>query len=117
MILQAPYPMIETSIRLPEADKRNTFTPQNQVTLLRTRRGLTRSYLNSSSEVQLNCSFSGLYKEKALELLEFYKAYSLATVRLIDHNNDFYVGRFTTDTLELSTPGATTATIIFKGTK
>ena len=100
MIIEAPYPDIQTATLLPNPDLLNSEGQGDQHSVLVAMDKSVNTYIKTTGKNIFNWSFL-LTKEKALELREFVKLYSDKRWRVTDHNDDVLIGHLLTNPLEL----------------
>lgn len=89
--LQAPIPLAQTTTILPSPGFGDSEGVTGEVSILRTVTGGRRTYVKSRPRRKLRWDFT-LTRNKAIELLEFYRSYNAQPIRIEDHNNRAWVG-------------------------
>lgn len=101
--LQAPYPLLQTTMLLPNPQ----FSDQEGLTATVTRKlamdGTRYTYVKRKDRRKLKWSFR-LMRNKALELRAFLYSYFASSARIVDHNGRVWVGAFTNNPFEFDTP-------------
>lgn len=127
--LVAPVPLVETTTVLPNPKFGDSEAATGELNILRTVTGLRRTYVKSKPRRKLQWDFD-LTRNKAIELLEFYRSYHGEKVFIKDHNDRRWEGFIVSNPLEIEMArrglptrqgwpvGETcTATIEFEGTR
>lgn len=90
-VLKAPIPLAQTTTILPSPGFGDSEGVTSEVNILRTVTGGRRTYVKSRLRRKLRWDFT-LTRNKAIELLEFYRSYNASQIRIEDHNNRAWVG-------------------------
>ena len=90
-VLKAPIPLAQTTTILPSPIFGDSEGVTSEVNILRTVTGGRRTYVKSRPRRKLRWDFT-LIRNKAIELLEFYRSYNASKIRIEDHNNRAWVG-------------------------
>lgn len=99
-ILSAPVPLIETTTVLPNPKFGDSEGTTGELNILRTVNGRRRTYVKSKGRRKLRWDFN-LSRNKALELLEFYRSYNSRSIFVEDHNGRRWVGWITNNPFEI----------------
>jgi hypothetical protein len=91
VLLQAPWPALETTSVLPNPQFNDIIAPKNSVVIRRAMDGTKRTYVKSNARCKLNYTFM-LSRDKALEVRAFLLSYYRAQIQLVNHLNDHWVG-------------------------
>lgn len=100
IILQAPHTLIQTTSIFPNASLGDTVSPMGDIKIHRMMDGVTRTYVKSTNRRKLVYNLN-LEREKAIELLEFYFAYTDQPVRLTNWLGEVWVVYFIEDSLNI----------------
>lgn len=100
LILQAPYPALETSTYLPNPQLGDSVGSTNTLDFKRSMNGTKYVYVKSRDRrKKLLWSFL-ISQHKALELQAFFEAYNSSDIKVTDHIGKIYVGNFTSNPFE-----------------
>ena len=102
--LAAPYPAIQTVTLLPNPQFGDGEAETCEVATKRAMDGTLYTYVKSKASRRRLTLPLGLSRMKALELRAFIQSYFAAQVRLTDHLGQVWVGHFTSNPFEFSTP-------------
>jgi len=100
--LEAPYPTLETMTVMPNPKFSDQETNLNTVNRHTAMDGTRYTYVKRRTRRKLRWTFQ-LSRPKALEVLEFFKAYHASRIRITDHNDRIWLGYFTTNPAEFET--------------
>ncbi len=105
--LTAPVPLIETTTVLPNPTFGDSEASTGSLNILRTMTGRRFVYKKTRGRRKLRWDFR-LTRNKAIELLEFYRSYHAKKISIADHNNRIWVGWITNNPfeIEMSSRGA-----------
>lgn len=105
LIIQAPYPLMQSTLLLPSPREGNQKNLASSVETMRSMNGKIYTYIKSKrSRMVLQWDFIGT-KEKGRESVEFIKLYAGGLVRVTDHEGTIFIGYITVNPLELSGEG------------
>ena len=102
--LAAPYPAIQTVTLLPNPQLGDGEAETCEVATKRAMDGTLYTYVKSKAGRRRLTLPLGLSRMKALELRAFIQSYFAAQVRLTDHLGQVWIGHFTSNPFEFSTP-------------
>ncbi len=95
VILQAPYPLVQTTTLLPDPDFSDSEGSVDEVAQKRSMTGILRTSVKTkNNRRRLTMSFT-LARLKGLELRAFIQAYFYSKIRLTDHLDQVWIGNFT----------------------
>lgn len=97
--LAAPYPTLASTTLLPDPQFGDTEALTDEVSVQRAMDGTLYTFIKKKDRQKIQWPFS-LTRNKALELLEFYRAYSGSQIRATDHRNRVWLGYITSNPLE-----------------
>lgn len=103
-VLQAPYPMLQTSTYLPNpalGDSVNNVLTMNKQQSMD---GTKYTYVKTRDRQRLLWSFR-LTMAKKEELLAFYQSYQSSKIKVTDHLGNVYLGYFTSNPFEFEALG------------
>jgi len=100
---QAPYPGIQTISVLPSPKFSNSESLKVEVIRKRAMDGTRFTYVNRKGGRKLQWTFR-LTRNKGLELRAFIQSYFASTIKVIDHNNRVWIGKFINSPFEFDTP-------------
>jgi hypothetical protein len=86
VILQAPYPQLETASILPNPEFSDVESHQHSVIIKRSMNNTKRTYVRSSDRFLLTYTFR-LTRGKALEVEAFIRAYYGSKMKLTNHKD------------------------------
>lgn len=86
LMLQAPYPDIQTTSILPNPKASDFQNQTHSLDVHRSMNGVKYTYVKSKPDRRLTMNFT-LSRMKALELREFIRSYYRSRILLTDHNN------------------------------
>ena len=101
VILQAPYPVIETTTTLPNPQFSDVEGRKVQVEVRRSMNNTKRTYVKSNERRALTYSFR-LTRAKALELRALVTAYYRSKLLLTNHKNERWLVNFTSNPFEFT---------------
>lgn len=104
ILLQGPYPAIETTTALPNPQFSDTEDRRISVEVRRSLNGTKRSYVKTNLRVALDYDFT-LRRGKALELREFILKYYAEKILLTNHKNEKWLVNMTMNPFEFSAIG------------
>lgn len=87
VIIQAPYPQVETATILPNPQFSDVESHQHSVAFKRSMNNTKRTYVKSSSRYILTYAFR-MTRGKTLELEAFVKSYYGSRIKMTNHNNE-----------------------------
>jgi hypothetical protein len=102
--LVAPIPLLETTTILPNPTFGDSEASTDELNVLRAVDGTRRTYVKSKGRRRLRWDFL-LTRNKAIELLEFYRAYHAHQIFIEDHNERRWIGYFINNPLEVEMIG------------
>jgi hypothetical protein len=102
--LQAPFPTIECTTTLPDANLNDSTSNNNSFNTIRSMNGTKRTYIKEKGRRIINLTFT-LTRLKALELQAFMESYYYSQVALTDHRGQTYVGYFQNNPFETQVSG------------
>ncbi len=102
--LAAPYPAIQTVTLLPSLQFGDGEAQTCEVVTRRAMDGTLYTYVKSKAGRRRLTLPLGLSRMKALELRAFIQSYFASKVRLTDHLGQVWIGHFTSNPFEFSTP-------------
>ena len=102
--LAAPYPAIQTVTILPNPQFGDGEAQTCEVATRRAMDGTLYTYVKSKAGRRRLTLPLGLSRMKALELRAFIQSYFASPIRLTDHLGQVWVGHFTSNPFEFSTP-------------
>jgi hypothetical protein len=100
MILQAPWPTLQTTTILPDPEFSDGEGATGGAIPRRTMNNVVRVYRKTKPRRRLTWQFR-LTQPKALELLEFVRAYFGSKVKVTDHNSRQWVGFIMVNPIEI----------------
>ena len=103
--LEAPYPSIQTVTILPNPRWNDSESLTNSINIHRTMRGNTYTYVKTTNNRRRLFMNFNITRMKGLELQAFIKSYFSSTLKLTDHLGVSWVGKFTSNPFNFSTPG------------
>lgn len=115
LILQAPYPTIQTTSLLPSPQFSDSEAPQQAINIRRAMDGTRRTYIKSNELSKLVYTFA-LWRGKALELRAFIESYYFATIKLTNHKGEIWLVNFSTNPFESTDQELTQVTLEMQGT-
>lgn len=98
--LVAPVPLVETTTVLPNPKFGDSEATTGELNILRTVNGRRRTYIKSKNRRKLQWDFD-LTRNKAMEFLEFYRAYNGKKVFIKDHNDRRWEGFIVSNPFEI----------------
>jgi hypothetical protein len=102
--LQGPYPLLRTTTVLPDPQFSDQEGITDTIVQKRAMDGTRYVYVKrKASRRKLQWTFN-LTRNKGLELRAFIQSYFASKIKVIDHNNQTWVGNLTTDPFEYQTP-------------
>ena len=119
IIMMAPHSLVQTTCLFPNPLVGDSVAARDSMNPIMSMSGLIYTYVKSNDRKALVFTFD-LYKEKAIELLEFYKVYNSEEIRLTLWNGEVWVVKFTNDEADFEHLGRTPSSIIqltFEGRK
>lgn len=103
--LQAPYPAIEATSLLPNAQFSDGEGLTDEVQVKRTLDGTLYTYVKTKNgRRQLTWDFL-ITRNKCLEVEEFVRAYIAQKIKITDHRDRVWVGYFTDNPIEFTSAG------------
>lgn len=115
LILQAPYPAIQTTSVLPSPQFADSEAPQPVLVVRRAMDGTRRTYIKSNELSKLNYTFN-LWRGKALELRAFIESYYYAPILVTNHKNEVWLVNFSVNPFESVDNELTQVTLEMYGT-
>lgn len=103
--LQAPLPLIQSTVMLPSPTLGDAISPQSEVTISNSMSGVIYSYVKSNDRIRLIWDFNALTLEKAIELREFIDTYLNYSWRVTDHQERVYSVQLVNVPVEFTTVG------------
>jgi hypothetical protein len=116
IILQAPYPALQTTSLLPNPQFGDSEAPQQSMNIRRAMDGTRRTYVKTNQLSKLHYEFM-LLRPKALEVRAFIESYYYAEILLTNHKNEVWLVHFATVPFELTDDQRITIVLEFEGTK
>lgn len=104
MMLQAPYPAIETTSILPNPEFSDVQTGKSEIQIRRSMNNTKRTYVKSSTRELLSYTFS-LTRGKSLELQAFIEAYYRFQIKLTNHKAEIWVVNIVNNPFEFTGAG------------
>ncbi len=101
-IIQAPYPLIQTTSILPDPKFSDAESLQVEVNRKLAVDGTRRTYIKRKDRRKLLWSFK-MTRNKALELRAFVYAYFASIIKITDHNDRVWIGNFINNPFEFDT--------------
>lgn len=89
VILQAPFPGVETTTILPNPETSDTENPIHSLDIKQAMDGTKYTYVKSNPNRSLNYTFR-LTRQKGLELRAFIQAYHRTLIRMTNHKNEIW---------------------------
>jgi len=119
VILQAPFDFLQPSIVLPCALFGDTENIVSEVTLRRSMNGATQTHIKTNSNRRLNYTFRLLDRQKAVEVVEFFKFYNSDLIRLTNWKGEVWKVNLLTNPIDFVKTGrfATDVSLEFEGIK
>jgi len=102
--LEAPYPRINTTTFLPNPLFNDSEGLTSSLSLNRTMGGNVYTYIKTSTRKKIVFNFE-FTRQKGLEFRAFLRSYFSSTIRLTDHLGSIFIGKFTSNPFELTSPG------------
>lgn len=87
-VISAPYPGIETNLYLPDADFRNSVTPQSTVKINKTLDNSFYTYVRRNPESKIYVYTFDLTREKTIEMETFFDKYHSSKLKLLNHDDE-----------------------------
>ena len=104
-VIQAPYPLMQSSLVMPSPKQGNQKNLASTVQTMRMMDGALRTYVKGKRGRKVwQWDFVGT-KDKAREAIQFIKLYSGGIVRIMDHEGVAHIGYVTVNPLELRGEG------------
>ena len=103
--IQAPYPGATDTLRLRSPNMTNQQNPSHTMTTVRTGNGDLYTYIKRKRGREVHQWEFTVSYFKSLEVKEFMRAFSNRIVRVIDHNDEVYIGYMTRNTFEVQAEG------------
>lgn len=102
--LQAPHPLLQTTIILPNPRFGDSESLRVEVIIKRAINGTRYTYIKrkGTNSRKLQWTFK-VTRNKSLELKAFIQSYFASTIVVTDHNDRKWIGNFTNNPFELST--------------
>lgn len=100
-IIQAPYPLMQSTLLLPSPEEGNQKNLASTVQTMRSMNGKLYTFVKSKRGRKVHqWDFVGT-KDKGREAVQFINLYAGNLVRITDHNGDNHLGYVTINPLEL----------------
>ncbi len=117
MTFQAPYDLIETTMKMPSANLGDDIAPQIKVTIRNSMTNKIYSTIKTNNRVKVSWDFS-LTNAKARELVEFANTYNSVFWRIYDWNDTCYRVMLMTNPLPITLVGRNSVNVRleFEGT-
>lgn len=109
--MQAPHTLIQTTCIFPNPQLGDTLASQDQMQMRMAMDGSLYTFVKTNDRISLVLTFD-LVKAKAIELREFYRAYSDQPIRLTLWDNSLWIVYFTNDQADFEHLGRTPSSII-----
>ena len=104
-IIQAPYPMMQSTLVMPSPKVGNQKNLASTVQTMRSMNGTLYTYVKGKrGRLVWQWDFVGT-KDKVRETIQFIKLYSGNIVRITDHNDESHIGYVTVNPLEFQGEG------------
>lgn len=100
---QAPFPQLQTSSILPNPTFGDSEALRVSMSTKRTMDGTLYTYVKQKGGKKLQWTFK-LTRNKGLEVRAFIQSYFASTIKVTDHNNRVWIGKFTNNPFEFDTP-------------
>ena len=97
VILQAPYPLIQTTTLLPDPGFSDSEAALDEVIQKRTMTGSLYTYIKTKNNRRKLVMQFKLARLKSLELKAFLRAYYRSKIKLTDHLEQVWIGNFTSN--------------------
>jgi len=104
VILQAPYPLLQTVTILPHPKFSDSEALTAEVMEYRSMIGTLYTYVKTKNNRRKLLMEFSLNRMKGLELRAFIRAYYYSKIRLTDHLDRVWVGNFTDNPFNFDTP-------------
>lgn len=104
VILQAPYPALQTTTTLPNPEFGDGENKTDEVSVMRSITGGLYTYVKTKSGRRKLLMQFNLDRLKAFELDEFIRAYYVSKIRLTDVNGIVWIGNFTSNPFDFDSP-------------
>jgi hypothetical protein len=99
--LTAPYESPAVTTRLPNPEFGDYDAPMNEITIAKSMNNTLRTFLKSKDgRRKLNFTFN-LTRGKAIELYEFYRAHIDDYIKIEDHRDRTWKGKFSVNPIDL----------------
>ena len=105
MIIQAPYPLLQSSLVMPSPKIGNQKNLASTVQTMRMMDGSLHTYVKGKRGRKVWQWDMVVTKDKARETIQFVKVYSGGVVRVTDHEGVAHIGYVTINPLELQGDG------------
>lgn len=103
--LEAPYPGCQTTVIMPSPNWGDSIEATATLNALRSMNGTLYTYVkNKEGRKRLQWDFT-ISRHKAIELRSFIKVYYSSIIRIVDHNNDQWLGYLLNNPFEFSASG------------
>lgn len=102
LILQTPYPTIETASFLPNPEFSDSEALTDEVAIKRAMNGKVRTYVKTKNERRTLIWDFNLSRPKMLEVYAVFKVYFASKFLITDHNSRRWVGHFTNNPFEFT---------------
>jgi hypothetical protein len=99
---QAPYPSLQTTSVLPNPRLGDSEGLRAEVKIKRTMDGTQYTYIKRKGGRRMLWTFK-LTRNKGLEMRAFFQSYFASTVKVTDHNDRVWIGKFINNPFEFST--------------
>ena len=104
-ILEAPYPLLQTTTLLPNPQFSDSEAVLGTVNRKLTINGTRYTYVKRRDRRKLKWTFR-LSRNKGMELRAFIQSYFAVKIRATDHRGRVWIGNFTNNPFEFDTPDA-----------
>ena len=104
VLLQAPYPNIETTTALPNPKFSDIQNQKSNVSVRRSMENTTRTYVKKRTRHAFNYTFT-LSRAKAIELERFIQIYNEIKILLTNHKDETWLVNLTGNPFEFNLAG------------